>query len=87
MLNISEDAIQITKRFFEALDVLRRQREIRGLNTFARKYDINYWNLSTLKKEPHKRLLKPEFLMYLSRDFNISPKWLLLGSGEMFARK
>lgn len=87
MLNISEEAIAITKRFFLAIDVLITQRKIRGLNSFAQKYNINYWNLCTLKKEPERRVLKVEYISYLVRDFKISPKYLLLGVGTMFEEK
>ena len=83
MLKISDDAIEITIRFFEAIRILKRKRKIRGLKTFTTKYGINYWNMSTLEKEPHKRILKPEFIMYLVRDFNISSEWILLGTGDM----
>lgn len=82
MLNVSKDAIVITKRFFVALDLLREQKKIRGVKTFTNKYNLNYWNMATLKKEPHKRILKPEYIMYLVRDFSVSPMWLLLGEGE-----
>lgn len=83
MLTISDNAVAITERFFEALNTLKMQRRIRGLKTFTDKYGLNYWNMMTLKKEPNKRILKPEYLMYLVRDFEISADWLLLGHGEM----
>lgn len=83
-MNISPDGIAITKRFFLALDVLITQKRIRGLNTFTTKYDMNYWNLCTLRKDPNIRVLKPECLSYLVRDFDVSAEWLLTGSGSMF---
>lgn len=84
MLNISKDAIAITNRFFESINMLKEQKKIRGLQTITQKYELNYWNISTLKKEPHKRILKPEYLMYLVRDYDVSANWLLLGIGDMF---
>lgn len=84
MLNISEDAIAITGRFFEAINALRDLKKIRGLKTITQRYGLNYWNMSTLKKEPNKRILKPEYLMYLARDYDVSANWLLLGIGNMF---
>ena len=80
----SNEAIAITKRFFLAIDVLIAKRKLRGLNTFARKYNINYWNLNTLRKEPECRVLKVEYLSYIVGDFNISPDYLLFGIGSMF---
>lgn len=83
-LNITPTGAAITKRFFLALDVLVGQRRIRGVKTFTDLYGINYWNLSTLRKEPDRRLLKPEWLAYLVNDFEISADWLLTGVGSMF---
>ena len=84
-MNISEAGVEITKRFFLALEVLSQDKKIRGLKTFSRKYDINYWNLNTVKKEPYKRILKPEYIYYLVMDFGISADWLIKGEGEIYA--
>lgn len=83
-MKISQDGIAITKRFFLAIDVLITQKKIRGLNTFTKKHDINYWNLCTLRNDPQIRVLKPEYLSYIVTDFNVSPTWLLTGIGSMF---
>lgn len=83
-LRISEEGIEITHRFFLAIDALRERKIIRGLKTFTDKYDINYWNMTTLKNEPTKRILKVEWLAHLVRDYGLSPSWLLTGSGKMF---
>lgn len=83
-MKISPDGVAITKRFFLAIDVLITQKKIRGLNTFTTMYGINYWNLCTLRNDPSIRVLKPEFLAYLVRDFGISAEWLLTGVGSMF---
>lgn len=84
MRNNPDEAIAITKRFFFAIDILVAKRKLRGLNTFARKYNINYWNLNTLRKEPERRVLKVEYLSYIVGDFNISPDYLLFGIGSVF---
>lgn len=84
MLNVSSDGAAITKRFFHAIDVLIVQRKLRGLNTFARRYNINYWNLYTLRKEPERRVLKVEYLAYIVGDFGVSPDYLLFGIGPVF---
>ena len=82
-MNISPDGVAITKRFFLAIDVLITQKKLRGLNTFTKRHDINYWNLNTLKKDPEIRVLKPECLAYLVQDFGISAEWLLTGVGNI----
>lgn len=79
----TELGIEITKRFFEAIDFLKDTKEIRGLQTFTRRYDINKWNMLTLKKDPMNRILKPEYLSYLVRDYGISADWLLTGRGKI----
>lgn len=83
-MKITPEGIAITKRFFLAIDTLQVTRKIRGLKTFTDKYDINYWNMSTLRKEPERRFLKPEWLSHLVNDYGVNAKWLLVGVGNMF---
>ena len=83
-MNISKEGIAVTNRFFEAIDMLKAQKKIRGLQTFTRQYGINRWNLNTVKLNPDKSVLKPEWIVYLVRDFKISAEWILLGRGGMF---
>ena len=77
------EAIAITKRFFLAIDYLMARRELRGLNTFAQKYNANYWNLCTLRKEPERRILKVEYIAYLAGDYNISLEYIIFGIGSI----
>jgi len=81
-MNISQEGIEVTKRFFEAIEFLRESKRIRGLQTITRRYGMNYWNMHTLKKQPSIRVLKPECLVYLVRDYDISAEWLLTGKGK-----
>ena len=83
-MKISKDGVEITKRFFEAIDMLIAQKRIRGLLTFTKAHDINYWNINTVRNQPDVSVLKPEWLSYLVEDYNISSKWLLTGRGNMF---
>lgn len=83
-MKITPEGIAITKRFFLAIDTLQVMRKIRGLKTFTDKYGINYWNMSTLRKEPERRFLKPEWLSHLVNDYGVNAKWLLVGVGNMF---
>ena len=79
----SPDATEINKRFFLAIDYLVKKKIIRGLNTFAKMHNINYWNLCTVKKEQERRVLKVEYIAYIVKDFNISVDYLLFGVGRI----
>lgn len=83
-MNISKEGIAVTNRFFEAIDMLKAQKKIRGLQTFTRLYNINKWNLITVRQNPSRSVLKPELIVFLVRDFGISPEWIILGKGGMF---
>lgn len=83
-MNISKDGLAVTRRFFEAIDMIKVQKRIRGLQTFTRAYNINHWDLNTVKSNPDRSVLKPEWIVYLIRDYNISAEWILLGKGNMF---
>lgn len=86
-MKISQEGIDVTKRFFEAIDILKAQKKIRGLQTFTNSHGINRWNMNTVKWNPDRSVLKPEWIVYLIRDYNISPNWILLGVGNMFITK
>lgn len=83
-MKISKEGVEITIRFFEAIDMLIAQKRIRGLLTFTKAHDINYWNINTVRNQPDVSVLKPEWLSYLVKDYSISSEWLLTGRGGMF---
>ena len=80
----NEDSIQINRRFFQALRLLKSRRMIRGIKTFTDRYNINRWNMITCEKEPHRDLLKLAWLTYIVRDYGVSARWLILGEGGIF---
>lgn len=83
-MNISEEGIQITRRFFAAVERLKQMKRIRGLQTFTREHGINRWNMVTLREDPENRVLKPEWICYLVKDYGVSAEWIITGKGEMF---
>ena len=85
MFTISETTIQINKRFFEAVNMLKRKRILGGVNGFAKKYDVNLGNLYTIKTKGQ-GAIKAEYLHFLVVDYNVSADWLLTGRGEMFTQ-
>ena len=40
--------------------------------------------MNTVKSNPDRSVLKPKWIVYLVRDYNVSAQWLLLGKGGMF---
>ena len=40
--------------------------------------------MNTVKYNPEKSVLKPEWIVYISRDFGISSDWIILGKGPIF---
>ncbi|MBQ7750322.1 MAG: hypothetical protein IJR77_03755 [Bacteroidales bacterium] len=76
-------AIEITGRFFEAMDYLVAARIVRGYKTVTDLWGIDRRNLAKLKAEPQHRTLKPEYIYYLERDYGISSRWVVTGRGRM----
>ena len=77
--------MQINRRFFEALDILKSRREIGGIKEFAQKYNAPPANLYTIRKNGY-GMIKAEWLHHLVRDYGISGDWLLTGEGNMFTK-
>ena len=84
MRRIGDTELAIADRFFYALEVLAREKVIRGLQTFTRRHGLNYGNMNTLKNHRGRCSVRTEFLAFLAEDYGVSCEWLLLGNGEMF---
>ncbi len=80
---ISQEGQAITKRFFDAIELLSSNRTIRGLKTFTDAHDINRRNLIRVKNLPECSVLKPEWIYYLCTDYKISASWIITGKGDM----
>ena len=68
-LNIPDRALDISNRFFKALDILKDQRRIKGLQTFTKEFGLNYGNMNTLKHNRDKRTFRVEYLAYLAEKY------------------
>lgn len=75
----------IVGRFFEALQLLKNEKAIRGVKTFTDRYGINRRNLYSVKLKPDSGMFQPGWLANLCRDYGVSPSWLLLGEGDFHA--
>lgn len=83
----TEDSQKVIKRFFEALELLKQKKIIRGKQTFTKRYGINRWNMNTLQKNTESDMFQTAWLTYLVRDYNISATWLLTGVGKPLKEK
>lgn len=83
-MNISQEGMDVHKRFFEAIDALIANKTIRGFKTFTTMTNINYWNLFESRRDASTHAIKVEWLNYMCNQFNVSAEWLILGKGEMF---
>lgn len=81
----TEDSQKIIGRFFEALYYLKEQKVIRGKQTFTRQFGINRWNMNTLEKDHSRDIFQPAWLTYLVEEYDISPRWLLTGKGDIMS--
>lgn len=82
-----QDNSQITARFFTALEILIANKQIRGKQTFCRRYDINRRNLYQLERDPSRKIFQPAWLSHLVIDFGFSADWLLTGNEPKFSSK
>lgn len=83
-MNITKDGIAITNRFFQAIEILKSEKRIRGLQTFTRNHNLNRWNMVTLRNDPSSRYLQAEWIAWLCSDYNLSPDWILYGTGQFY---
>lgn len=78
---------RVIGRFFEAINALIESKVIRGKQTFTNRYGINRRNFGTLEKDLSRDIFQTSWLTYLVDDYDISPRWLLTGVGEMYEKR
>ena len=76
--------IEVTRRFFTALDTLKKQKIIRGLMTFSERYGYDRRNMVLQRRELERDRLRPSWLVHLVEDYKVSPVWLLSGQGDFY---
>lgn len=82
MENINE-SIAISQRFFEALEQLIRTGRLKSISEFGKRYGLVPRNMYFQRSEPSRQIIRPSWLAYLSRDYQVSAHWLLTGEGPM----
>ena len=83
-MSVSQQGIEITNRFFQAIDILKKQKQIRSLRQITESYGLNYGNTHSLKTHPETFVLKPELIALLCLDFGISTEWMMFGIEPIF---
>jgi hypothetical protein len=88
--SINPQAIKIQKRFFQALEMAIQDGVISGLKGFCKDHDLNrikYQRIKTALQNPEAeqlyKIIDLDALLYICKDYNVSPEWLLSGRGEM----
>ena len=75
----------VIARFLEALQQLKDDRKIRGIQTFTTKYNINKRNLYFQKSNLESDIVQLSWFTYLVRDYGVSATWLLTGEGSFYS--
>ncbi|MEY8591415.1 hypothetical protein AALK14_08195 [Butyricimonas hominis] len=81
---ITEETKQIMIRFYSALDALIEKKELKGVNTYCRLYNIDRRNLLAQRKDLDRVILQISWMQPIVKDFGVSGDWLLTGRGAMF---
>lgn len=76
---ITPESIEVTKRFYQALDKLILEKKLRGTQTFCRKYGIDKRNFYSFRKRVETFHLPVAWLLLLVNDYGVSSEWLLKG--------
>ena len=74
----------IMERFYSSLDAIIAKGDIRGVNTYCVKYDIDRRNLIANRKDLDRGWFQVSWLYPMVKDFGVSAEWLLTGTGRMF---
>ena len=81
---LDADSAAIARRFFAALDLLREEGAVRSRSQFYARYGIARRNAEQQRADPSRHILRPAWLAALVTDYDLSPRWLLTGRGDIF---
>lgn len=73
----------INHRFFLAVDALKDSKQMKNLEFFAKKYNVNRSFLNYARNHPE-ALLRPETIANFAREYKISIDYLMFGEGGIF---
>ncbi|HBG40211.1 MAG TPA: hypothetical protein DDW85_02205 [Porphyromonadaceae bacterium] len=72
------------ERFYSALDAIIAKKDIRGVATYCRLYDIDRRNFVAQRKDLDRGWFQISWLQPMVLDFGVNAEWLLTGRGRMF---
>lgn len=73
----------INRRFFLAVDALKDSKQMKNLEFFAKKYNVNRSFLNYARNHPE-ALLRPETIANFAQEYKISIEYLMFGKGGIF---
>ena len=75
---------QIMERFYSALDAIIAKKDIRGVQTYCREYNIDRRNFIAQRKNLDRSIFQLSWMQPMVKHYNINAEWLLTGHGRMF---
>ena len=83
---MTTEETNIISRFFAAIERLKEDKALRGLQTFTTRYGLNRRNLQSMRSAPERLggAFRASWLTYLANDYGVSPEWLLVGRGAFY---
>lgn len=86
-MSTPSDILSIIRRFFEAINTLKDEKDITGLKDFCEKHRLNvtrYYEIKNLVegKPSRYKTLEIDALYILAKTYKFSLQWLFLGVGE-----
>ncbi|KAA6441481.1 hypothetical protein FEM33_01730 [Dyadobacter flavalbus] len=79
----TSESIEVTKRFFQAVDHLIKEKEFDGVRDFCRKFEMNTGYYYNMRNTPETHSVKVDQLVRIVKTYNVSATWLLIGTGSM----
>ncbi len=88
--SVNPEALEITRRFFQALNLAIELGKIDSIKVFCAAHNLNRTKYATLKMTIDKpidemtyKCIDVDALAAICIDFGVSAEWLLLGRGKM----
>ena len=88
--SVNPQAIEITRRFFQALNLAIELGKVDGVKGFCEAHNLNRPKYASLKMTINKpveemtyKCIDVDALAGICNDFGVSAEWLLLGRGKM----